>query len=371
MSVHRTVVLAVVLVTSCRKAPEPEAPHAQAEAPHAAEAGEELTLAGVRGLSFLTVPERRAEGAWFPAEAIGDVDSERVVTAPVSGIVTSLLAAPGRSVAMSGALLALRSPELARLKADWLTAGARTERQEADLAREERLLAAGAGSQRDVEAARAEAHTARVERRAAELALEARGVSPEEAGAVLTLRSPAKGTVVAWRVRPGEGVAAGQTLGELRTGAAALARLELAPPGPADWRAGAVTEARGADGTRWRAVLEGVPAALAAESRRLSYRLRLSEAALPLPGVPLEVRVPLATAVILPQQAVQQIEGVWGVFLRDGEHARFVPVRRGAELGSDVLVLDGVKPGDVVVSDGAYLLKARKLRGAGGDEHEH
>jgi cobalt-zinc-cadmium efflux system membrane fusion protein len=132
-----------------------------------------------------------------------------------------------------------------------------------------------------------------------------------------------------------------------------------------------VTEARAGDGRAWRAVVEGVPATLG-ETRRLSFTLRLSGAPLPIPGSPLEVRVPLATGVILPQSALQQIEGVWGVFVRDGEKARFAPVRRGAELGGDVLVLEGVAPGDVVVTDGAYLLKSLRLRRSGAEEeHEH
>ena len=36
----------------------------------------------------------------------------------------------------------------------------------------------------------------------------------------------------------------------------------------------------------------------------------------------------------------------------------FRPVRRGAELGGDVLVLAGLAPGEVIATEGAYLLKA-------------
>jgi Membrane-fusion protein len=84
------------------------------------------------------------------------------------------------------------------------------------------------------------------------------------------------------------------------------------------------------------------------------------------------VRVPFASGVILPQSALQQIEGVWGVFVRDGQRAVFRPVRRGMELGSDVLLLAGVEPGQEVVADGAYLLKSTWLKArSGGDAHEH
>jgi cobalt-zinc-cadmium efflux system membrane fusion protein len=50
----------------------------------------------------------------------------------------------------------------------------------------------------------------------------------------------------------------------------------------------------------------------------------------------------------------------------------FRPVRRGAELGGDVLVLEGLKTGETVVGEGAYLLKSLLLkRKSGGEEHEH
>ena len=53
----------------------------------------------------------------------------------------------------------------------------------------------------------------------------------------------------------------------------------------------------------------------------------------PSPGTPLEVRVPLARGIVLPQDALQLIEGDWGVFVREGDEACFARVRRGAESG--------------------------------------
>jgi cobalt-zinc-cadmium efflux system membrane fusion protein len=86
----------------------------------------------------------------------------------------------------------------------------------------------------------------------------------------------------------------------------------------------------------------------------------------------LEVHVPLAKTVVLPQSALQQVEGTWGVFVKEGEEAEFRPVRRGPELGTDVMVLDGVKPGETVVGEGAYLLKSLQIkRKSGGEDHDH
>jgi cobalt-zinc-cadmium efflux system membrane fusion protein len=61
------------------------------------------------------------------------------------------------------------------------------------------------------------------------------------------------------------------------------------------------------------------------------------------------------------------------VFLPGGE-GRFEvrPVGRGRDLGGSVELLSGVTAGEVVVVEGAFLLKAEAAKQAGGgDAHEH
>ena len=66
------------------------------------------------------------------------------------------------------------------------------------------------------------------------------------------------------------------------------------------------------------------------------------------------------------------MEGTWGVFVKEGDEAMFRPVHRGPEFGTDVMVLDGVKPGETVVGEGAYLLKSLQIkRKSGGEDHDH
>ncbi len=334
--------------------------------------GAHLPLKDIRGLRFLVVPDPKAEGAWYPAEAIGDESAQAILSSPVKGIVSAIQTPPGQHVAIGAGLITIQSPELARLKADWLSSKARRERAEAELAREQRLFEAQAGSRRELEGAKSEAATARADEEAARLALEARGQNPETAGAALIVRAPKGGTVSAYKIQLGQGVEAGQELGSFQAASAAIARLELPLPAPQNWQPGAVTEVRKGDGQRWKARLEGTPMTLTTDTRRLSYRLRLLGGPLPIPGTPLEVHVPLAKTVVLPQSALQQVEGTWGVFVKEGEEAVFRPVKRGAELGGDVMVLDGVKSGETVVGEGAYLLKSLQIkRKSGGEDHDH
>lgn len=366
--------LALIAIAACdRKAAAP-AETKEAHKDEATQGGEpmHLPLKDIRGLRFLVVPEPRAEGAWYPAEAIGDESAQAILSSPVKGIVSAIRVPPGQHVAAGAALFTLQSPELARLKADWLSTRAKRDRAEGELAREQRLFEAQAGSRRELEAARSEAATARADEEAARLALEARGQNPETAGALLTVRAPKAGAVTTYKIQLGQGVEAGQELGSFQSASAAIARLELPLPAPQNWQTGAVTEVRKGDGQRWKARLEGSPMTLTTDTRRLSYRLRLLGGPLPIPGTPLEVHVPLAKTVVLPQSALQQVEGTWGVFVKVGEEAEFRPIQRGPELGTDVMVLDGVKPGETVVGEGAYLLKSLQIkRKSGGEDHDH
>ncbi len=373
--------LFIIALPSCRKAtPNPSAhdhdaePHTETGEAHSeGEESRSVSLEGVRGVSFATVGPAREEGAWFAAEAIAEPSAATTFSAPVAGIVTALHRELGRSVSRGDSLVEIRSPELAEKKGEWLAARARLDQANREVERERRLLDGGATSERDLEVAQLEAALAQSAEASARLALEARGVDPASAGATYRVRAPRSGVLDAYSVAIGQGVQAGDDLGRLVERGASRVLVEIPLPGPAAWIQGAETEARRSDGQRWRATVEGVPAGLSESTRRLAYRLRIAGDSLPLAGTPLEVRVPLARAVVLPQTALQQIEGTWGVFVSDGPTATFRPVRKGAELGAEALILEGVAPGESIATEGAYLLKSLylKLAGGGGDEHGH
>jgi membrane fusion protein, heavy metal efflux system len=343
-----------------RKKAEPPA------TPAAAANAERLGLEGVRGIRWEQVPEPRSQGAWLPGEAIGDESAQALLASPVKGVVARLLVPPGRRLVEGTPLAIVQSPELARLKADWLMAKARRERLEMDLAREQRLFEAQAGSRRELESAKSEAEVARADQEAARLALEARGLTPDTAGSTLTVKAPRVGTLSAWKVVQGQGVEAGQELGAFQGALAAAVRLEL-PQGTGEtWTTGQRTQVR-LGGQHWTAIVEGAPQVLT-ETHRLIHRLRLEGGALPVPGTLVEVQVPMPRVMLLPQGALQQVEGAWGVFVKKGEEAVFRPVVRGMELGQTVAVLDGLKPGEQVATEGAYLLKGLQMKRQGGGE---
>ena len=335
-------------------------------------AARRVALGALQGVELAAVAAPREEGVWRPAEAVADAGERSVLAAPAAGVIAAIHVAPGREVAAGTPLLTLRSPELAGLAAAWLSARAVREQAAAELAREEWLAAAGAGAARELEAARAGLAVARAEEEAARLELEARGVPPGAAGATVAVRAPRRGRVARYDVLSGAGVEAGEQLASFETGNATIVTVDLPLPGPPSWLPGAAATVRRSDGATWPARVEGLPTSVSPDTRRLQYRLRLAGGAALVPGTPLEVRVPLPPGVVVPQDALQQIEGEWGVFVVDGGDAVFTPVRRGPELGGDVVVLAGLAPGQRIATSGAYLLKALVLKRSGdGEAHAH
>ena len=81
----------------------------------------------------------------------------------------------------------------------------------------------------------------------------------------------------------------------------------------------------------------------------------------------------IAGVLAVPAAALQRLAQGWSVFVPRGEGTfQIRPVGRGRDLGSTVEILSGLEPGDEVVVDGAFLLKAQAEKSRGeGAEHEH
>src|SRR5262245_14833670 len=85
--------LSVTALASCKSSTHTEKHHDEGEhGEHQAAAlpGESsdspvILLEGLRGIRWLAAPQPRAEGAWFPGEAIGDESAQSVLSSPVGG----------------------------------------------------------------------------------------------------------------------------------------------------------------------------------------------------------------------------------------------------------------------------------------------
>jgi cobalt-zinc-cadmium efflux system membrane fusion protein len=76
-----------------------------------------------------------------------------------------------------------------------------------------------------------------------------------------------------------------------------------------------------------------------------------------------------AAILTVPVASVQRVRNEWCVFLpKDTNHFEIRRIGRGRDLGTEVEVLSGLKPGETIVVDGAFLLKAQAEKGEAGHE---
>lgn len=114
-------------------------------------------------------------------------------------------------------------------------------------------------------------------------------------------------------------------------------------------------------------------------SRRIPVRIELTNVGgLLRPGMTgtawLPVGAATQAALTVPGAALQRLGERWVAFLPREKGAFEVrPVERGRTFGDRVEITTGLKPGETVVVEGAFLIKAEaeKTRGGAGDHHAH
>jgi len=90
------------------------------------------------------------------------------------------------------------------------------------------------------------------------------------------------------------------------------------------------------------------------------------------PGAAVKARIVVATqtaAQVVPLSALQTMDGKDVVFVRSGDTYTARPVRLGARDAGKVEVLEGLTPGEQVVVEQSYVVKADI--GKAGASHEH
>jgi cobalt-zinc-cadmium efflux system membrane fusion protein len=95
------------------------------------------------------------------------------------------------------------------------------------------------------------------------------------------------------------------------------------------------------------------------------------------PGMSATAWVPLGESsqqiITVPAASVQRIENQWYVFIpKSVDTFELRQVGRGRDLEGEIEIVSGLKSGDTVVVDGAFLLKAEAEKARGeGKEHDH
>ena len=357
------------------------APTVETSAEPAEEKGEEH---GPEGFVPLT-PERlsasgialeRVEPGSLQSEVIAQAlvaappEGQALLTARADGAVVRINKRLGDPVGAGETVALLESREAAAFVAERNAAAARAQAARAAAAREQRLFDAKITARQDLEAAVAAKRTAEAELQRAEAAVSAAGVTG--GGRYLAVRSPIGGRITEVDTQLGAYVSAGAELfnvadpRRLQIDASVpvsdAQRIQPGDRAQVELPSGGVVEAR----------VRSVTPALDAESRTATVVLQLSGA----PGGLTQgqgVRVRIVPrggqqrGIILPEEAVQQIEGRDMVFVTVKGGVQAVPVTLGTRSGGRVEIVDGLEAGQTVVTRNAFALKSQL--GAEADDH--
>lgn len=367
---------------------EPPSPAAAHEARSEADSSLVRVEQGMlRDLRITTRPVESRSGAeevTLLGELAVDERAYAEVTAPVAARATRLLANAGDTVSAGAPLAQLSSPELGKARADYLSASAQVRLAESSLKRKQDLAAERIVPLREVQEAEAASAVAHAAQRSALAALAAFGVPvPTDDSALVdassfTLRSPVRGSVIERRVVVGQMVdpaVAAFRIGDLSTlwlTGQAFERdaVRIASGAPARINFSALP------GQEFPGIVALIGRQVDRESRTIPIRISVTNrGGLLRPGMSATARVPTGQSGVailtVPVASVQRVRNEWCVFLpKEAGAFEIRTIGRGRDLGDEVEVLSGLRGGDTIVVDGAFLLKAQAEKGAGGhDEH--
>jgi RND family efflux transporter MFP subunit len=358
--------------------PAPVEPAGEAEVVLSPEA---LARAGIKTAPVTAINAGAA--VTVPGSVIANAYREVKVTPIAAGIVTKVHVELGAVVRRGAPLVTIFSTELAESQTKYMSMLAMLEADHKKLERTRKLVEIGAASRQELEEITAahEAHATEVEaarQRLQLLGLSAEQVrtltSPSQVVSTIVVPAPIAGVITSRSANLGQVVAMGQEL---------LSVTDLSEV----WVVGDLYE------QDFKTVAVGSEAAITTPAYpgltlrgRVSYidprvdpQARTAKARIEVPNsdgrlrlgmyVSVTFTTPGASAVVVPRTAVQAIGDRQVVFVPAGtEDGKFVqrPVRLGSPIGDNYTVLSGLKPGETVVTEGSFFLRAEALRNAPG-----
>jgi cobalt-zinc-cadmium efflux system membrane fusion protein len=359
-----------------------EAPDTHPEEENAIHLGEDM-LRDLRISTALVAERPGARTITVLGEIAADQSRYAEVAPPTGGQVVRVLVELNATVRQRAPLAQLRSTDLGRARADLLTAEARRDFAQQTLERKRSLAAERIVATREVQEAEAAFRAADAEARAAVAGLRALGIEESDTGgdsSLFYVRSPLSGRVIDRHAILGQHA---DTASPLFT-VADLSRVWLIAQvferDAVNLRVGSIGHVTLAalPGQEYDGRVTQIGRQVDAGSRTVPVRVELSNTDGVLrPGMSANTRLEVAgqtdTILVVPAAALQRVGEQWLAFVpQTPQEFEMRPVGRGRDLGNDVEVVSGLKAGETVVVEGAFLLKAEAEKRAGaGDEHGH
>jgi cobalt-zinc-cadmium efflux system membrane fusion protein len=295
---------------------------------------------------------------------------EAIVTAHAGGTVTRLFKRLGDPVRASEALGVVTSRDAAQIAADRTAAAAKATLASKNLARERYLYDQKVSARVELEQAQAEAAAAAAEARRARVAAGAANVTGDGSGVIVS--SPITGRVTAEDVSLGAFVQPETELFRVADPSKIQIEAAILPADAARIRSGDHAIVELPSGGTADAKVRSVTPTLNGETRQATAVLDVRSPELQ-PGLAVRVRIlpskgEETSAIVVPDEAVQTVDGKDAVFVRtaSGFKARFVKV--GDRSAGRVEIAEGLAAGLTIATKNAFLLKAELGKGAGEEE---
>lgn len=343
---------------------------------------EAVARAGIKTAAAQSEPAVRQ--ITVPATVMSNAYRDTHVNALVGGVVSRVRAELGTTVARGEPLAVIFSNELAEAEMKYLSMRAMLEADHQKLERTRQLVEIGAASRQELEEITAihTGHATEVE--AARQRLLLLGLSPAEVNRLtdpshivseVTVPAPVGGVVIARSVNPGQVVGAGQELlvvADLRT-VWVIGDLYEQDFGSVRVGSGATVTIPAAPETTLRGRVSYIDPRVDAAARTAKVRVEVQNPNGEL-RLGMYVTASFETAdggriTLIPRSAAQTVGERAVVYVPDTENeGQFVerPVKLGRTIGERVEVLGGIKPGEQVVTEGSFLLRAEAARARSG-----
>jgi len=307
----------------------------------------------------------------FPATVAAAPNASARIDARASGVVRSVNRTLGDYVRRGEAIARIESADAAGLASQVATARARVNELSALYDRERRLFEANVTARQDLEAAQANLQVARSELSRAQAAASAAGVSGD--GRSLAVTSPISGQITAAPIVLGSYVSAGEEMFQIVNASGLQVQVALPASDAARIKPGDEATLELGEDREIGGRVRSVTPALDPESRSATAIISLANAVPGLqPGAFLQARIRPsgetdATAISVPEAAVQMVEGREVVFVRTQTGFQATPVVTGSRSGGRITIVSGLQEGQRIATENAFLLKAE----LGKEEAEH
>jgi cobalt-zinc-cadmium efflux system membrane fusion protein len=360
--------------------------HAGEEGGHAEEGGEEhaegevdIDEKGIEtaGIGLITIAPGSL-GAEITAQATvaASPSGEAILTARASGAITEIRKRLGDPVNRGETVAIVLSPDASALSAALTSARSRLNLARTSFEREKTLYESKVTSRQDFETAQSELAQAEAEFRRSEASARAARVTND--GQSVAIASQINGRITSVTAAAKLGAYVSPETELFRIADPSKIQIEAAVPVLDAQRVRPGDQASiESNGQLLAAKVRSVTPSVDAASRAATVVLDVTEKSEMLqPGQfaralirPASSQGTGTSGFVLPEEAVQNVEGRDVVFVRTEDGFMATPVKTGQRGGGRIEIVEGLKPGSVVAGLKAFVLKAELGKGDAGHDH--